>query len=65
MNRKFIPAVLIGVLLMLGACTSEERAGAPMDQQTEDKTETTAASGNQAEASEDISKEAVIENASE
>ena len=36
-----------------------------MDQQTEDKTEKTASSGNQTQASEDISKEAVLENASE
>ena len=34
MDRKFITAVLIGVLLMmLGACTSEEGADASMDQE--------------------------------
>ncbi|WP_271400454.1 LolA family protein [Salinicoccus roseus] len=66
MDRKFITVVLAAVLLlMLGACTSEEGTGAPMDQQTEDKTEKTASSRNQTQASEDISKEAVIENASE
>ncbi|OZT78591.1 LolA family protein [Salinicoccus roseus] len=66
MDRKFITVVLAAVLLlMLGACTSEEGAGASMDQQTEDKTEKTASSRNQTQASEDISKETVLENASE
>jgi outer membrane lipoprotein-sorting protein len=66
MDRKFITVVLAVVLLMaLGACTSEEGADASMDQEAGDKTEKTAPSGNQAEASEDISKEAVLENASE
>ncbi|MBY8908707.1 hypothetical protein K6L05_02765 [Salinicoccus roseus] len=65
MDRKFITVVLTAVLLMLGACTSEEGADASMDQDTGGMPEKTASSGNQAEASEDISKEAVLENASE
>ncbi|MEZ2457672.1 outer membrane lipoprotein carrier protein LolA [Salinicoccus roseus] len=65
MDRKFITVVLTAVLLMLGACTSEEGADSSMDQDTGGMPEKTASSGNQAEASEDISKEAVLENASE
>ena len=66
MDRKFITVVLAVVLLMaLGACTSEEGADASMDQEAGDMTEKTASSGNQTEALEDISKEAVLENASE
>ena len=67
MNYGFIPRIMMGVLLLmvLGACTSDDGTGASLDQTSGDKTEKTAPSGNQAEASEDISKEAVLENASE
>ncbi|WP_271402403.1 LolA family protein [Salinicoccus roseus] len=51
--------------MMLGACTSEEGADASMGQETGGMMEKTTPSENQTEASEDINKEAVLENASE
>lgn len=53
LDRKFITVVLTAVLLMmLGACTSEEGAAASMGQETGGMTEKTTPSGNQTEASE-------------